>query len=311
MCEAHWPEHAASLQWPHLKICHYNEHEAGAVVRERVYPIGAALVAAGHVRSGYTMREVINALANQPSSMDTVQSCLGGVSIPLGSVQLLAPIENPPSLWAAAANYKAHAAEMLTASGGPDRSALSKDELMAEFFLKPSSSIIGPGGAIVIPKNAKHVDFEAELCAVIGTRARRVSEARALDHVFGYTICWDISQRDPWGRNRQNTRNIRKGFDTFTALGPWIVTRDELPEPQDVRIDVELNGKHVMTAHTSDMVCGVREHIRFLSSVCTLRPGDLITTGTPAGVARLAPGDRLKGRIERIGEMGLDVAAEE
>jgi len=89
------------------------------------------------------------------------------------------------------------------------------------------------------------------------------------------------------------------------------VTRDELPEPQDVRIDVELNGKHVMTAHTNDMICGVREHIRFLSSVCTLRPGDLITTGTPAGVARLAPGDRLKGTIERIGEMSLDVIAEE
>ena len=294
-----------------MKIGHYTEQEAGVVVQERVYPIGAALVAAGHVRPGYTMREVIDALANQPSSMDTVHSCLKGASLPLGSVRLRAPIENPPSLWAAAANYKAHAAEMLTASGGPDRSALSKDELMAEFFLKPSSSIIGPGGTIVIPRTARHVDFEAELCAVIGTQARRVSEARALDHVFGYTICWDISQRDPWGRNRQNTRNIRKGFDTFTALGPWIVTRDELPEPQDVRIDVELNGKHVMTAHTSDMVCGVREHIRFLSSVCTLRPGDLITTGTPAGVARLAPGDRLKGTIERIGEMRLDVIAEE
>ena len=294
-----------------MKIGHYNEHEAGILVEERVYPIGAALVAAGHVRPGYTMREVIAALANQPSSMDTVHSCLKGASLPLGSVRLRAPIENPPSLWAAAANYKAHAAEMLTASGGPDRSALSKDELMAEFFLKPSSSIIGPGATIVIPKIAKHVDFEAELCAVIGTPARRVSEARALHHVFGYTICWDISQRDPWGRNRQNTRNIRKGFDTFTALGPWIVTRDELPEPQDVRIDVELNGKHVMTAHTSDMVCGVRGHIRFLSSVCTLRPGDLITTGTPAGVARLAPGDRLKGTIERIGEMWLDVIAEE
>ena len=309
--EARWPEHPASLQWPRLKICHYNEHEAGAVVEERVYPIGAALVDAGYVRRGYTMREVIDALANQPASMATVKSCVSGASIPLGSVRLRAPIEDPPSLWAAAANYKAHAAEMLAASGGPDRSTLSKDDLMAEFFLKPSSSIIGPGGAIVIPKIARHVDFEAELCAVIGRRARRVSEAQALEYVFGYTLCWDISQRDPWGRNRQNTRNIRKGFDTFTALGPWIVTRDELPEPQQVRIDVELNGKHVMTAHTSDMICGLREHIRFLSGVCTLRPGDLITTGTPAGVARLAPGDRLKGRIERIGEMSLDVIAEE
>src|SRR6267143_306360 len=201
-------------------------------------------------------------------------------------------------------------AEMLAASGGPDRSRLGKDELMAEFFLKPSSSIIGPGGTILLPKISKDVDYEAELCAVIGTRARRVSEAQALEHVFGYTICWDISQRDPWGRGRQNTRNIRKGFDSFTGLGPWIVTRDELPEPQDVRIEVELNGRPAMTAHTSDMICGLRDHIRFLSNALTLRPGDLITTGTPAGVAKLAPGDKLRGRIERIGEMTLNVESE-
>ena len=294
-----------------MKICHYNEHEAGAVVEERVYPIGAALMAAGHLRQGYTMQEVIDVLASRPAAFDAANASLNGRSVPLGAVTLRAPIDNPPSLWAAAANYKAHQAEMRDASGGPDRTELSKDDLMAEFFLKPSSSIIGPGGTIVIPRIAKHVDFEAELCAVIGKSARRVDEAQALEHVFGYTICWDISQRDPWGRNRQNTRNVRKGFDTFTALGPWIVTRDELPEPQEVRIDVELNGKHVMTAHTSDMICGVREHIRFLSGIVTLRPGDLITTGTPAGVARLAPGDRLKGRIERIGEMSLKVAAEE
>src|SRR5258708_13256583 len=162
-------------------------------------------------------------------------------SLALGSVTLLAPIENPPSIWAAAANYKAHAAEMLAASGGPDRSRLGKDDLMAEFFLKPSSSIIGPGGTIVLPKISKDVDYEAELCAVIGTRARRVSEAQALEHVFGYTICWDISQRDPWGRGRQNTRNIRKGFDSFTALGPWIVTPAQLPQPHTIPITVELN----------------------------------------------------------------------
>ena len=293
-----------------MKICHYNEHEAGVVQDERVYPIGATLVGAGHLRQGYTMQEVIEALANQPEAMQCVRQVLKGRSLPLAEVKLLAPIENPPSLWAAAANYQAHQAEMRAASGGPSRAELTKDELMAEFFLKPTSSIIGPGDSIVIPRIAKHVDFEAELCAVIGKKARHVSEEQALDVVFGYTICWDISQRDPWGRDRQNTRNIRKGFDSFSALGPWIVTKDELPEPQDTRIDVELNGKHVMTAHTKDMICGVRDHIRFLSSVLTLRPGDLITTGTPAGVAKLAPGDKLKGRIERIGEMTLNVVAE-
>ena len=293
-----------------MKICHYNEHEAGAVVEDRVFPIGASLVGAGHLRQRYTMQEVIEALANEPAAMQCVRQVLKGRSLPLAQAKLLAPIENPPSIWAAAANYKAHQAEMRVASGGPDRAELTKDDLMAEFFLKPSSSIVGPGGAVVLPRIAKHVDYECELCAVIGRKARHVGEAEALDYVFGYTICWDISQREPWGRNRQNTRNIRKGFDTFTALGPWIVTKDELREPQDTRIDVELNGRHVMTAHTKDMICGVREHIRFLSSVLTLRPGDLITTGTPAGVAKLAPGDKLKGRIEGIGEMTLSVEAE-
>ena len=294
-----------------MKLCQYDEHQAGAVRGDRVFPIGAALVAAGHLRQGYTMQEVVEALANRPDAMQCAREALGEKkSFPLGSVTLLAPIENPPSIWAAAANYKAHAAEMLAASGGPDRSRLGKDDLMAEFFLKPSSSIIGPGGTILLPKISRDVDYEAELCAVIGTRARRVSEAQALEHVFGYTICWDISQRDPWGRGRQNTRNIRKGFDSFTALGPWIVTRDELPEPQDVRIEVELNGRPAMTAHTGDMICGLRDHIRFLSNVLTLRSGDLITTGTPAGVAKLAPGDKLRGRIERIGEMTLNVESE-
>jgi 2-keto-4-pentenoate hydratase/2-oxohepta-3-ene-1,7-dioic acid hydratase in catechol pathway len=293
-----------------MKICQYNDHEAGLVAGERVHPIGPALIAEGLARKGYTMQEIVDALANQPAAMAVARKALNGASISLAEAKLLAPIENPPSIWAAAANYKAHQAEMLKASGGPKRDQLGADDLMAEFFLKPSSSIIGPGGTIVLPKISKHVDYEAELCAVMGKKARNVSEAQALEYVFGYTILWDISVREPWGRDRQNTRNIRKGFDTFTALGPWIVTRDELPEPQETRIDVELNGKHVMTAHTSDMICGLREHIRFLSSVLTLRPADLITTGTPAGVAKLAPGDKLRGSIERIGEMTLDVEAE-
>ena len=294
-----------------MKICHYNSHQAGAVVGDRVYPIGEALVKAGHVRSGYTMLEVIDALANHPAAMQCARdSAQTGSPVALSSVKLLAPIFNPPSLWAAAANYKAHQAEMRVKMGSADRAELSPDELMAEFFLKPTSSIIGPGDTVILPKISKDVDFECEMCAVIGKRARYVSEAKALDYLFGYTICWDFSQRDPWGRGRQNTRNIRKGFDTFTALGPWIVTKDEIEEPQNLSIKVEQNGKLAMTAHTSDMICGLRDHIRFLTSVVTLRPGDLITTGTPAGVKKLADGDRLRGSIEKIGEMELGVAAE-
>ncbi len=292
-------------------ICHYNSNQAGAVVGDQVYPIGDAMLRAGHLRNRYTMLEVIEVLANEPAAMQCARDALKTSSpVPLSSVKLLAPILNPPSLWAAAANYKAHQEEMRGRVGSSDRSQLSKDDLMAEFFLKPTSSIIGPGDTIILPKISKLVDFECELCAVIGKRARRVTEAEALNYVFGYTICWDISQRDPWGLSRQNTRNIRKGFDTFAGLGPWIVTRDEIDEPQNLTITVEQNGKPAMTAHTSDMICGLREHIRFLTSVLTLRPGELITTGTPAGVRKLVDGDHLKGSIEKIGEMELNVKDE-
>jgi 2-keto-4-pentenoate hydratase/2-oxohepta-3-ene-1,7-dioic acid hydratase in catechol pathway len=295
-----------------MQICHYNSNQAGVVAGDKVFDIGDALIKAGLARQGYTMLEIIDALANYPQAMQCAREAAQGPgAVALSSVKLLAPITNPGSLWAAAANYRAHQQEMITRMGSADRVMKTNDELMAEFFLKTTSSIIGPGDTIILPKISKLVDFECELCAVIGKRARKVTEDQALDYVFGYMICWDISQRDPWGKGMQNTRNIRKGFDTFTALGPWIVTKDEIDEPQDLSIKVLQNGKEAMTAHTSDMICGLREHIRFLTSCLTLRPGDLITTGTPAGVSKLHDGDHLKGTIEKIGGMELNVRAEE
>ena len=295
-----------------MKICHYNNKQAGVVVGDQVYNIGDALIKAGLARQGYTMLEIIDALVNNPAAIQIARDAAqGSASIPLSSVKLLAPIQNPGSLWAAAANYRAHQKEMIERMGSDDRVTKSKDELMAEFFLKTTSSIIGPGDTIILPKISKLVDFECELCAVIGRPAKKVSEEQALDHVFGYMMCWDISQRDPWGKGVQNTRNIRKGFDTFTALGPWIVTKDEVGEPQNLSIKVLQNGKEAMTAHTSDMICGLRDHIRFLSSCLTLRTGDLITTGTPAGVSKLNPGDHLHGTLEKVGSMELHVKADE
>jgi len=295
-----------------MKICHYNNNQAGVVVGDQVYNIGDALIKAGLARQGYTMLEIVDALVNNPAAMQIARDAAQGSSaVALSSVKLLAPIQNPGSLWAAAANYYAHRAEMVERMGSADRPVIDKDDLMAEFFLKTTSSIIGPGDTIRLPKISKLVDFECELCAVIGKPARKVSEDQALDHVFGYMMCWDISQRDPWGKGKQNTRNIRKGFDTFSALGPWIVTKDEVGEPQNLSIKVLQNGKEVMTAHTSDMICGLREHIRFLSSGLTLRTGDLITTGTPAGVSKLNHGDHLHGTLEKVGSMELHVKNDE
>jgi 2-keto-4-pentenoate hydratase/2-oxohepta-3-ene-1,7-dioic acid hydratase in catechol pathway len=294
-----------------MKICRYNNGEAGLVDGDSIYALGNALAATGIVREGASMAEIVEALANQPGAAAGLAVARGGQPLALATAKLRAPIINPPAIWAAAANYRAHQAEMKTRVGSYDRTQLSNDDLMAEVFLKPASSIVGPGGTVILPKISRHVDFECELCAVIGHAARRVPAEQALDYVYGYTMCWDISIRDPWGvGGRHNTRNIRKGFDTFCGVGPWIVTRDEIREPQDLHITVEQNGKTVMRAHTADMINGLRELIRFVSSVSTLQPGTLITTGTPAGVSKLAAGDHLKGSIDGIGTMELHVDAE-
>ena len=293
-----------------MKICCYNDGTPGLVEGNSIYPLGDALASAGAARPGATMTEVIDALANHPAARAGLAGARQGKPVALASARLLAPLDNPPAIWAAAANYGAHQAEMKERVGAYDRTQFAPDDLMAEVFLKPASSIIGPGGTVILPRISRHVDFECELAAVIGRTARKVSAENALDHVYGYTLCWDISTRDPWGKGRHNTRNIRKGFDTFCGVGPWIVTRDEIREPQDLRISVEQNGRNVMQAHTADMINGLRDLIRFLSSVTTLKPGTLLTTGTPAGVSKLADGDRLKGTITGIGTMELKVAAD-
>jgi 2-keto-4-pentenoate hydratase/2-oxohepta-3-ene-1,7-dioic acid hydratase in catechol pathway len=294
-----------------MKICRYNDGSTGLIEADRVYPLEPSLVELGAVKVGASAHVQIAALHDPVTAQKAKALALKAPSIALSEVHMLVPLDNPPAIWAAAANYKAHQAEMIGRVGSSDRSHLTADELMAEIFLKPNSSLVGPSGTVILPKISKHVDFECELCAVIGKTAKNVSEENALDYVYGYTMCWDISIRDPWGIGRQNTRNIRKGFDTFCGVGPWIVSREEIAEPQALLIDVEQNGVNVMKANTADMINGLRPLIRFLSSVSTLSPGTLITTGTPAGVSRLADGDHLRGTITGIGVMDLFVKAEQ
>jgi 2-keto-4-pentenoate hydratase/2-oxohepta-3-ene-1,7-dioic acid hydratase in catechol pathway len=279
-----------------MKICCYNDItrmiEGGSVIARDALAAAGAARRRDHGGSGRC--------AGQPPALPRPRP-LAGKPVALDSARLLAPWTIRRDL-GRGGNYRAHQAEMKERVGAYDRSQLSADDLMAEIFLKPAASIIGPGGTVVLPKISRHVDFECELCAVIGRTAKKVPAERALDYVYGYTMCWDISIRDPWGKGRHNTRNIRKGFDTFTGLGPWIVTRDEIRDPQDLRIHVEQNGKTVMEAHTADMINGLRDLIRFLSGVTTLKPGTLITTGTPAGVSQLATATA-EGTIDSIGTM--------
>lgn len=209
-----------------------------------------------------------------------------GEVVALADTRLLAPCE-PSKVICIGLNYKTHAEEV----GLP----LPKEPLL---FLKPPSAIIGPAEAIELPEISARVDYEAELAVVIGRRARRVAAQDAAQYIWGYTCANDISARDLQKSDGQWTR--AKSFDTFLPLGPWIET--ELL-PNDLAISLRQNGVLRQQSRTSDLIFSVAELVAFISAVMTLLPGDVIITGTPAGIGPLAVGDRVEVAIEGVGSL--------
>lgn len=231
----------------------------------------------------------------QPGSDDTV---------PLSEARLHAPITRPQKIIAIGLNYEDHAAE----TGGeiPEKPIV---------FAKYPNTIIGPGEAIRIPPITEQADYEAELAVVIGRPAKNVSESEALEYVFGYTNCNDVSSRDlQFSEGGQWTRS--KSIDTFAPIGPYVATRAEVPDPQNLWIRCTLNGEVMQDSTTSKMAFSVAELVAFLSTGMTLMPGDIIATGTPAGVgfARdpavfLKAGDEVTIEIEGLGTLTNPVEA--
>ena len=216
----------------------------------------------------------------------------GAATLPLPQVRLLAPVV-PGKIVCVGRNYAAHAAEH--GSEVPELPLL---------FMKPPSSIIPPGEAIQLPPQSREVEHEAELAVVIGQRGRWISAQQAGEFILGYTVALDITARDLQRSDGQWTR--AKGFDTFCPLGPWIET--EL-DPADAMVTCTVNGQLRQMASTRDMVFSVPELVAFISSVMTLEPGDLILTGTPAGVGPLLAGDQVTAEVEGIGQITHPVQA--
>jgi len=213
--------------------------------------------------------------------------------LPLAEVKLLAPIQ-PSKILCLGRNYAEHAREHAV--------EVPKVPLI---FMKPPSSIIDPGETIVLPPQSQQVEHEAELVVVIGKRGRWINPADAGEYILGYTIGNDVTARDLQRRDGQWTRG--KGFDTFCPLGPWIET--EL-NPADLMITCHVNGEMRQMASTRDMVFHIEQLIAFASSVMTLEPGDIVMTGTPAGVSPLCAGDLVEVAIEHLGNLSNPVAAE-
>ena len=212
---------------------------------------------------------------------------------PLADVNLLAPSE-PSKIVCVGRNYVEHAKEL--------GNEVPKVPLI---FLKPPSSIINPGGTIILPPQSSQVEHEGELVVVIGKRGRHITAENAKKHILGYTVGNDVTARDLQKIDDQWTR--AKGFDTFCIYGPWIDTEFD---PADAVLTVRVNGQMRQMASTRDMVFNVGVLIAYVSSIMTLEPGDLLFTGTPSGVGMLNDGDEVSVEIEGLGEIRNKVKAE-
>ena len=266
----------------------------GVVVGAGVHPVGGLFDDAPE-----TMADL---LAGLPETHDRLRSAVAtGVlpaGLPLDDLDLLPPVPRPGKVVAIGLNYHAHAAEQgIEAPASPT------------IFAKFPSALVGHGATIAWdPALATQVDYEAELAVVVGARARRVDESVALDHVLGYTCANDVTARDLQRGDRQWVRG--KSLDTFGPLGPVLVTRDEIPDPQALSISCDVSGERLQAASTADMIFGVASLVAYCSRAFTLEPGDVILTGTPAGVGVyrepqrfLRDGDEVAIEIERIGRL--------
>ncbi len=223
---------------------------------------------------------------------------------PVEPERLLAPVPRPGKILCSGINYASHKQE------NPD--AVFPDEPF--FFSKLPSAVIGPGEPIVIPRPETQTDYEVELALVIGRTARRVRKGEALGHVFGFTVLNDVSARDIQFKDNQIT--LGKGVDTFSPLGPEVVTADEILDPSQLHVASYLNGEQMQSSPTSDMIFSAARLIEFLTTIVTLDPGDVVTTGTPAGVGAfrkppvwMKPGDEITVEVDRIGRLTNPVVA--
>jgi len=224
----------------------------------------------------------------------------------LDSQKLLSPVANPGKIIAAPVNYAAHLSEVASDSQlSAGNASHSMTIHQVGLFLKANSSLVGPGEGIGLWHLERRNDHEVELAVVIGKRANNVSRKDALQYVAGYSIGLDISIRG------QEDRSFRKSPDSYTVLGPWLVTADEIPDPGQLDLSIHLNGEVKQNSNTKYMTLGVAELIEMASSFYTLHPGDIISTGTPEGVSPIVSGDVIVATIEKIGSMEVKVRAAE
>jgi 2-keto-4-pentenoate hydratase/2-oxohepta-3-ene-1,7-dioic acid hydratase in catechol pathway len=287
-----------------MKLCRFDDERLGLVDGNSVRDVTAALDVLP--RCSYPLPQHDIFIANLEAVTTRARAVAKDArALPLESVTLLSPVANPGKIIAAPVNYQKHLTEV---RDNPQLHGNNPGHTFtiqtAGLFLKATSSLVGPGQGIVVRCAKRRTDHEVELAVVIGRTASRVKRAEALSYVAGYSIGLDISIRG------SEDRSFRKSPDSYSVLGPWLVTADEISDPGALDLQITVNGQVRQQSNTKYMILGVAELIEMASNFYTLQPGDLLFTGTPDGVSPIEAGDHLVATIDQIGTMTVVTRAD-
>lgn len=282
-----------------MKLVSFNDYQVGAIDGDQIVNLSGAIPAVLDCMPQFRMNWLIENWASvQPKVKKLLPS---GTRASISAVKLLTPVPKPPHVFAAPANYRKHIGELGSRSVSKGRSAREQG-----FFLKAPGSVTGPSDAIELPHSERRFDHESELAVIIGKHGRNIPRAEAFDFVFGYSCLIDATMRIEPGVAEEE-RSMRKSFLGFTPVGPYLVTKDEVSDPQALDNRLWVNGDLRQSANTRDMIVSIAELIELISSVLPIQPGDIIASGTPEGVGPIAVGDIVKIAMDGVGEMEVAV----
>ena len=284
-----------------MKYCRYDEGCIGVVRDDRVHDVSAIVNELPEIRYPFPKGDSLVAnLASLRDQMERLADTSEGR--PVSEVRFLSPVANPTKIIGTPANYEAHAAEARADAEinvGKSPRTIEQQGL----FLKATSALIGPSEGVAVRFPDRRTDHEAELGLVIGKTTSGISYENALDVVAGYAIALDMVVRGP------EDRSFRKSVDTYAVLGPWLVTADEIPDPDALNFTLTVNGELRQQSNTANMIIDVKRQISWATEFYTLHPGDIIMTGTCEGVSRVEPGDMMHLEFESIGSMDVPIRA--
>ena len=286
-----------------MKLCRYDNDRLGVVQGDQVLDVTQALSAIPAQRWPIAQGDPL--IVNLKRVLAAAKKLMPKAKKkPLAKVKLLSPVPNPSKIIGAPINYNDHIAESIKDPGiAHGRTNIQKGIGEWGLFLKANSSLIGFGEEIRLRWPDRRNDHEVELALVIGKRGNRIPKEKALEYVCAYSIGLDMTVRGP------ELQCFRKSIDTYSVLGPWLVTADEIADPNNLDLSIKVNGEVRQNSNTKYLVYSVERLIEFGSAMYTLHPGDIIMTGTPAGVSPVKPGDVLHAYVQGVGEGDVRIAS--